>query len=149
MKVFLFSYGVYENACVRLHHNRTLLHNNLWNHRHTGPVSLGGGGGLWSLARIFSPKACPKPKIKWFCPNITCFLPEKGHLTNSRRAAALSPPPPTQPRTPMCGMTDMTNFKTRTTILPYSDERKQLLKIKFLVNEQNVSVIYIDINAIS
>ena len=33
--------------------------------------------------------------------------------------------------------------------LPYSDKRKQLLKMKFLVNEQNVSVIYIDINAIS
>ena len=36
-------------------------------------------------------------------------------------------------------------------ILPYSDKRKQLLKMKFLVNEQNVSVMYmnIDINAIS
>ena len=32
--------------------------------------------------------------------------------------------------------------------LPYSDKRKQLLKIKFLVNEQNVSVMYIDINAL-
>ena len=32
-------------------------------------------------------------------------------------------------------------------ILPYSDKRKQLLKMKFLVNEQNVSVMYIDINA--
>ena len=30
-------------------------------------------------------------------------------------------------------------------ILPYSDKRKQLLKITFLVNEQNVSVLYIDI----
>ena len=29
----------------------------------------------------------------------------------------------------------------------YSDKRKQILKIKFLVNEQNVSVMYIDINA--
>ena len=33
--------------------------------------------------------------------------------------------------------------------LPYTDKRKQLLKMKFLVNEQNVSVMYIDINAIS
>ena len=35
------------------------------------------------------------------------------------------------------------------TALPYSDKRKQLLKMTFLVNEQNVSVMYIDINAIS
>ena len=38
-------------------------------------------------------------------------------------------------------------------ILPYSDKRKQLLKITFLVNEQNTCVchvhLYIDINAIS
>ena len=34
-------------------------------------------------------------------------------------------------------------------ILPYSDKRKQLLKMTFLVNEQNVSVMYIHINAIS
>ena len=33
--------------------------------------------------------------------------------------------------------------------LPYSDKRTQLLKITFLVNEQNVSVMYIEINAIS
>ena len=30
----------------------------------------------------------------------------------------------------------------------YSDKRKQLLKMTFLVNEQNVSVMYIDINAL-
>ena len=34
-------------------------------------------------------------------------------------------------------------------LLPYSDKRKQLLKMTFLINEQNVSVMYIDINAIS
>ena len=37
-------------------------------------------------------------------------------------------------------------------ILPYSEKRKQLLKMTFLINEQNVSVVYIvhiDINAIS
>ena len=34
-------------------------------------------------------------------------------------------------------------------ILPYSDKRKQLLKMTFLVNEQNLSFMYIDINAIS
>ena len=34
-------------------------------------------------------------------------------------------------------------------ILPYSVKRKQLLEVKFLVNEQNVSVMYIDINPIS
>ena len=34
-------------------------------------------------------------------------------------------------------------------ISSYSDKRKQLLKMTFLVNEQNVSVMYIDINAIS
>ena len=33
-------------------------------------------------------------------------------------------------------------------ILPYSDKMKQLLKITYLVNEQNVSVMYIDINAL-
>ena len=33
--------------------------------------------------------------------------------------------------------------------LPYSDKRKQLLKIIFSVNEQNVTVMFIDINAIS
>ena len=35
-----------------------------------------------------------------------------------------------------------------TTFLPYSDKREKLLKITFLVNEQNVSVMYIDINVI-
>ena len=34
-------------------------------------------------------------------------------------------------------------------VLPYSDKRRQLLKVIFLVNEQNVSVMYIDINALS
>ena len=34
-------------------------------------------------------------------------------------------------------------------ILPYSDKRTQLLKITILVNEQTVSVMYIDINAVS
>ena len=33
------------------------------------------------------------------------------------------------------------------TILPYSDKRKQLLKMKFLVNGQIVYAMYIDINA--
>ena len=33
------------------------------------------------------------------------------------------------------------------TLLPYNRKRKQLLKMTFLVNEQNVSVMYIDINA--
>ena len=35
----------------------------------------GGGGGLKSAARIFSPYACPK--IKWFCPNSTWFFARK------------------------------------------------------------------------
>ena len=34
-------------------------------------------------------------------------------------------------------------------LLPYSDKRKQLLKMTFLVNEQNVSVMYIDIKVIN
>ena len=34
-------------------------------------------------------------------------------------------------------------------IPPYSDKRKQLSKMMFLINEQNVSVMYIDINAVS
>ena len=38
---------------------------------------------------------------------------------------------------------------TGITVLPYSDKRKQLLKMKFFINEQNVSVMYSDINAIS
>ena len=33
--------------------------------------------------------------------------------------------------------------------LPYSDKRKQLLKMTFLVNEQDASDVYIDINEIS
>ena len=41
------------------------------------------------------------------------------------------------------------NLVSLCAILPYSDKRKQLLKMTFLVNEQNVSVMYIDINAIS
>ena len=36
-----------------------------------------------------------------------------------------------------------------THILPYCDKRKQLLEIIFLANDQHVSVMYIDINAIS
>ena len=36
-----------------------------------------------------------------------------------------------------------------TLVVPYSDKRKQLLQMTFLVNEQNVSAMYIDINAIS
>ena len=50
-------------------------------YRRTGPVSLGVGGGGWaaevSCPNIFS-VTCQK--IKWFCPNITCLLPESGHL---------------------------------------------------------------------
>ena len=41
------------------------------------------------------------------------------------------------------------DFRFGTTTLLYSDKRKQLLKMTFLVNEQNASVMYIDINAIS
>ena len=40
------------------------------------------------------------------------------------------------------------DYKYCTIMLPYSDKRKQLLKMTFLVNEQNVSVMYIDINRI-
>ena len=64
-------------------------------HRHTGWVSLGGGGGggLKSLARIYFSIACTK--IKWFCPNITWFL--KWLFENSSGVAA---PPPPQPHGP-------------------------------------------------
>ena len=34
-------------------------------------------------------------------------------------------------------------------LLPYSAKRKQVMEVVFLVNEQNVSVIYIGITAIS
>ena len=34
-------------------------------------------------------------------------------------------------------------------ILPYSDKRKQVTKVTFPVKEQNVSVIYTDVNVIS
>ena len=34
-------------------------------------------------------------------------------------------------------------------ILPYFGKRKQVTKVKFLVKEQNVSVIYTDVNGIS
>ena len=37
----------------------------------------------------------------------------------------------------------------RSIMLPYFDKRKQVMKVVFLINEQNVSVIYIDINATS
>ena len=44
----------------------------------------------------------------------------------------------------------LVNLETRAiAILPQSDKRKQLFKMTFLVNEQNVSVMYIDINAVS
>ena len=39
--------------------------------------------------------------------------------------------------------------KKSSTALPYSDKRRQLLKMTFLVNEQNLSVMYIGIRAIS
>ena len=35
------------------------------------------------------------------------------------------------------------------TILPYFGKRKQVTKVTFLVKEQNVSVIYTDVNGIS
>ena len=34
-------------------------------------------------------------------------------------------------------------------VLPYFDKRQQVMKVLFLINEQNLSVIYIDINVIS
>ena len=52
--------------------------------------SLGGGGGggeaKVSCPNIF-PIACTK--IKWFCPNITWFLPENCYFKNCRGAAAM------------------------------------------------------------
>ena len=36
-----------------------------------------------------------------------------------------------------------------TCMLPYFGKRKQVTKVKFLVKEQNVSVIYTDVNGIS
>ena len=53
-------------------------------HRRTGPVSF--RGAEIRCLNIFS-IVCPK--IKWFCPNITCFLPENCYLKNSR---GLQPP---------------------------------------------------------
>ena len=63
-------------------------------HRRTGPVSFRG-------AEVSCPNnfliACPK--IKWFSPNITDFLPENGYLKISMGGGgggSLSlPPPPT------------------------------------------------------
>ena len=42
-------------------------------------------------------------------------------------------------------LTIIESYQRVYSVLPYSDIRKQLLKITFLVNEQNVSVMYIDI----
>ena len=59
-------------------------------------------------------------------------------------------PPPPSPDPQMIYMyTSYSDRLTEVSILPYSDKRKQLLKMTFLVNEQNVSVMYIDIIAIS
>ena len=70
-------------------------------HRRTRRVSFGGGGGVrWRLLPdiFFFSIGCPK--IKWFCPNITCFLPENGYLKNSRGGG--SPPlAPWPVRTPV------------------------------------------------
>ena len=36
-----------------------------------------------------------------------------------------------------------------TTVLPLFDKREQVMQVIFFINERNVSVMYIDINAIS
>ena len=59
-------------------------------HRRTGPLSF--RGAEVSCPNILS-IACLK--IKWFCPNITWFLPQNGYLKNSR---GLQPPSPPSPR---------------------------------------------------
>ena len=59
---------------------------NVCKHRRTGPVSF--RGAEVSCPNILS-IACPK--IKWFCPNITHFLPENCYFDISR---GLQPPPP-------------------------------------------------------
>ena len=64
-------------------------------HGRTGPKVSFGGRGLKSIAPIFSPVLAPK--MKWFCPNITCFLPENGHLKNYCGVGGLQPPSPPPP----------------------------------------------------
>ena len=51
----------------------------------------------------------------------------------------------------MCIMYELYFFvvKVVMSILPYNDKRKQLWKMTFPVNDQNVSVMRIDINALS
>ena len=60
-------------------------------HMRAGPVSFGEGGG--EPAEVSFSGACPK--MKWFCPNIPCFLPENCYMNNSKGAVA--PPPSLAP----------------------------------------------------
>ena len=46
-------------------------------------------------------------------------------------------------------LTVQTHLKPLKLILPYFGKRKQVTKVTFLVKEQNVSVIYTDVNGIS
>ena len=62
----------------------------VWNRR-TGRVSFGGGGGAEVSCLIIFPTAFTK--IKWFCPNITWFLPGNGYLKNSRGGGGGLHPP--------------------------------------------------------
>ena len=52
--------------------------------------SFGGGGAEVSCPNIFS-IACPK--IMWFCPNITCFLPENCYFKNYRGGGGVAARP--------------------------------------------------------
>ena len=54
-----------------------------------------------------------------------------------------------QTRVPVYTLMQITTLYRSLIHMPYSNKRKQLLKMAFLVNEQKVSVMYIDINAIS
>ena len=70
-------------------HTQRCVHQ-IYEHRRMGPVSF--RGAEVNCPNIFS-IACPK--IKWFCPNITCFLPENGHLKiqGGGGGRGLAPPP--------------------------------------------------------
>ena len=136
---FVFLWRLWKCVCKVTSQSYRMLDNNLWNHRHTGPVSLGGGGGCGLLPEYFLQKLAPKSS--GFARILLVFCPKKAtwQIRGGLQPSAPPPPPPSLVR--LCVEWRIwQTLKTRTTVLPYSDERKQLLKIKFLANEQNVSV---------
>ena len=95
-------------------------------HRRTGPVSFrgGGGGGLRSVARLFSPLSSGFARI------LQTFLPENGYLKNSRGAAA---PPPPHPAPASYAYDDTCRRKTRlVTFSHFTEEQPKVSHASYI-----------------